>query len=519
MGFALRFLVLWNKAINFFVNLYLSVSQRGEKRKCVPPPTDELLMISATKLAELIRKKKVSCEDVVRAYINRIKEVNPLINAVVEDRFDEALKEAKSVTDYLRTTSLTEDELHKIKPLLGVPVTIKESCMVSGMSLAVGVVSRRDIKAESDGDAVARLKMTGAIPLLVSNTPELSMGFYCNNNITGTTCNPYDLSRNTGASSGGEGALLGSGASLIGIGSDLAGSVRFPAFCCGIFGHKPSPRAVSIRGHFPLPNDKKAYDYTSIGPLTRYAEDLKLVMTVLCGKQSVDLRLHEKVDLKKLRVYYMKEAPRSINNPPVQNEIKEAIDGSVKFLETSSKAKIIHECCFEEDFRDLFEISSTLMTNLNLEGCPDLFKGQNHGYYLEFLRALFGMSEITSQYAICKFQMGLSNIISNKKHFAMNEEIKRKIALELGDDGVLLYPTFHKVAPKHAAVMSEVVANVYMMPFNTLGLPATNIPCGLTPEGIPLGLQVIAGPNQDRLCLAVAEELEKCFGGWTPPRV
>lgn len=488
------------------------------ERKSVPPSKDDLLLMSATKLAELIRKKKVSSEDVVRAYINRIKEVNPLINAVVQDRFEDALKDAKGITDYLRTTSLTEEELQKIKPLLGVPVTIKESCMLSGMSLAVGVVSRRGIKAENDGEAVARLKMAGAIPLLVSNTPELTTGFYCFNNITGKTCNPYDLSRNSGGSSGGEGALIGSGSSLVGIGSDLAGSIRFPAFCCGIFGHKPSPRVIPIRGHFPSPSDKKLHDYLSIGPLTRYAEDLKLTMTVLCGKQSIELKLNDKVDLSKLRVYYMQEAPVSIISPPVQDEIKNSILESVNYLEKTSGSKVIHKCAFEEDFREIFDISSSLMTNMDLQGYPDLLKGQSHNYYLEFLKALFGQSEVTSQYINFRLQMGLKNIISDKKHFEMNDEIKRKIALELRDDGVLLYPTFHKIAPKHEAVMFELLGSVYMMPFNTLGLPATNVPCGLTSEGLPIGLQVIAAPNQDRLCLAVAEELEKCFGGWIPQK-
>ncbi|XP_045467054.1 fatty-acid amide hydrolase 2-like [Harmonia axyridis] len=517
MGVLVKILLVLARVINFFVEFWWLIFPKAEI-KSVPPPKDDLLLISATKLAELIRKKKVSSEDVIRVYINRIKEVNPLINAVVQDRFEDALKDAKGVTDYLRTTSLTEEELQKMKPLLGVPVTIKESCMLSGMSSAVGVVSRRGLKAENDGEAVARLKMAGAIPLLVSNTPELATGFCCYNNITGKTCNPYDLSRNSGGSSGGEGALIGSGSSLFGIGSDLAGSNRFPAFCCGIFGHKPSPRLIPIRGHFPFISDKKLPDYLSIGPLTRYAEDLKLSMTVLCGKQSIDLRLNDKVDLSKLRVHYMQEAPVYLISPPVQNEIKNSIIESVKYLEKTSGSKIIHKCPFEKDFRDNFDIYTSLITHLDRQEYPDLLKGQPHNYYLEFLKALLGQSEITSQYVIHSFQMGLKDIISDKKHFEINDEIKRKLTLQLRDDGVLLYPTFHKIAPKHETAIFETLGTIYMLPFNIFGLPATNVPCGLTSEGIPIGLQVIAAPYQDRLCIAVAEELEKCFGGWIPQK-
>ncbi|KAK9884492.1 hypothetical protein WA026_007334 [Henosepilachna vigintioctopunctata] len=502
------------RVLNFLLYPFLfHVPERN--RRSVSPPTDDLLKISATKLSKLIRTRKLTSQDVVKAYIKRIKEVNHLLNAVVEDRFEEALKEAESIDIFLEHTPLKEEELEDSKPLLGVPVTIKECCSISGLSQCIGTVSRIGIKSDTDGEAVRRLKDSGAIPLLVSNTPEMCIGWYCDNNVTGTTCNPYDITRNSGASSGGEGALLGSGASVIGIGSDVGGSVRFPAMCCGVFGHKPTPRFIPSKGHYPLCPDKKLLDYFTIGPLTRYAEDLKLVMSVLCGDKSEELKLRDKVDLSKLRIYVMEEIRRSAINPPVDNEIKTIIKKGAQFLERTKKSEIVEKHNFEDYFFDSFEISMSLICQL--EGSPNLLKGENQSSFVELLKALIGKSEFTIGYLTTLFFQEHKNVICNEKHSLLNAELKEKIMEKLGENGVILCPTFSSEAPKHGEIFFKYLGLSYLVIFNTLGLPATHVPCGLSSNGLPIGIQVVASPGQDRLCLAVAEELEKCFGGWIPP--
>ena len=162
---------------------------------------------------------QVKSEDVVRQYIERIKEVNHFLNAVGEDRFEDAIKEAIKADKMCLDMSL----IHLVKnyPLLGVPFTVKESCGLKGLPQYSGSIARfeKGIRAEKDCVVVEKLRAAGAIPLLVSNTPEFCMSWECYNHINGRVMNPYDSGRTSGGSSGGEGALLGCGASLFGVGS------------------------------------------------------------------------------------------------------------------------------------------------------------------------------------------------------------------------------------------------------------------------------------------------------------
>ncbi|KAK9701957.1 Amidase [Popillia japonica] len=197
-----------------------------KSKKPLPPISENLLLTSAATLATKIRHKTVTSEAVVTTFINRIKQVNPILNAVVEERFSFAIEEAKKVDHIIASDVHTTDKLKHMYPLLGIPITIKEAISVSGMSNNGGMISSR-----------------------LTNTPELSLDWECYNNVTGTTSNPYDNRRTSGASSGGEAALIASAASVIGIGSDALGSLRLPTHFCGIFAHKPTGGIVSIEGH------------------------------------------------------------------------------------------------------------------------------------------------------------------------------------------------------------------------------------------------------------------------------
>lgn len=141
---------------------------------------------------------------VVTAYIDRIQEVNPIVNAVVEDRFKEATEEAKSFDGFLRATDLSSREIKREYPLLGVPFTVKESVGVKGMKKTYGSLLRLNAKCQTDGDPVYFLKKAGGVPLLISNTPEFCISWETSNLVTGKTNNPYDTRRTCGGSSGGE---------------------------------------------------------------------------------------------------------------------------------------------------------------------------------------------------------------------------------------------------------------------------------------------------------------------------
>lgn len=185
-----------------------------------------LLEIPAIRLAQMIRTRGVRCEEVILAYVHRIQEVNPYLNAVVEERFEAALQEARQVDELLAMGAKSLGEIERETPLLGVPITVKESIAVKGMSNQGGRVYRTRQEAKEDAPIVANMKRAGAIVLAVTNTPELCLNWETYNKVTGLTKNPHNQKLSPGGSSGGEAALISSGASLIGLTSDIAGKTN-----------------------------------------------------------------------------------------------------------------------------------------------------------------------------------------------------------------------------------------------------------------------------------------------------
>src|SRR6202011_2168840 len=174
-----------------------------------------------------------------------------------------------------------------LPPLLGVPFTVKESIAVRGMPNSAGLVARQGLASEDNAPAVQRLLDAGAIALGVTNTSELTLWIESNNRVYGQTSNPYDGTRTAGGSSGGEGAAVGSGGSPFGIASDIAGSIRIPAFFCGVFGHKPSAGLVPNSGLYP-PAPGESGRMLGTGPLARRAEDLMPLLRIIAGPDGQD---------------------------------------------------------------------------------------------------------------------------------------------------------------------------------------------------------------------------------------
>ena len=199
-----------------------------------------ILALSGAHQAELIRRGEVSSAELVRVHLERIAEVNPAINAAVGVMTESAL-EAAAASDQRRRRGET------MRPLEGVPFSVKDSIQVAGCVCTAGTMGFRDhAPAERDAVLVARLRAAGAIPIARTNLPDLLFSFETDNLIFGRTNNPYDLSRTAGGSSGGESALIAACGSPFGLGSDALGSVRVPAHCCGIASIKPtSGRLVS----------------------------------------------------------------------------------------------------------------------------------------------------------------------------------------------------------------------------------------------------------------------------------
>lgn len=506
------FLVILGIVIRPFLNLVKN------KKTNLPRIEDPILLMSAKKLAQEIRNKKLTSEQIVKTYIARIKQVNPVINAVVDERFEEAVLEARNIDKYIDSHK-NPKQFEKTKPLLGVPISIKESCEAKDLSYAVGSRSRANIVATEDGDAVKNLKDAGAVILVVTNTPEFCASYETVNNVTGVTKNPYNVNKSSAGSSGGEAALLGSAGSVIGLGSDMGGSIRLPAMFNGIFGHKPTPGVVPIKGHLPGGSVKAFKTALCLGPLARYSEDLKLVLSAMAGANRITFKLDEEVNLQHVKVYFMEDSGSTMFGlNSVQKEIRRGVRDSVTHLKNTFGCEIM-DYKFT-DMKKTMEMSLSTLTNL---GSPSFF-GETDNIWKTLATEAYNLIRGKGKYywPIIMHQVFLevNFFMSNKNKDYYAEELRKlkdTLNRKLGINGVLIYPTFTSSAFYHFESAIYLPATMYLIIFNMLGFPATNIPIGLDKNGMPVGIQIIAAPKQDRLCLAVAEELEKKFGGWTPP--
>ncbi|XP_034637454.1 fatty-acid amide hydrolase 2 isoform X1 [Trachemys scripta elegans] len=491
--------------------------------RCVPPPGQPLLLLSARQLARRIRRREVKCTDVVQAYIKRIEEINPLVNAVVKARFDAALQEAHHVDKLLSEGHGDEDSLQEKFPFLGVPFTVKEAFALHGMPNTSGLVSRRNLISTSDALVVSRLKQAGAIPLGVTNCSELCMWYESSNNVYGRTNNPYDLQRIVGGSSGGEGCVLGAACSVIGVGSDIGGSIRMPAFFNGVFGHKPTTGVVPNDGQFPNALGVRT-EFLCTGPMCRYAEDLKPMLRVMAGPGVRKLKLDEKVSLEKVKFYCMEHDGGSVFVSPVDREILQAQRKVVEHLETQCGVQVQHITIHKMKYA--FQIWSAMMSSRDSDGQEaQLFTDLlgDHGKPVwplwELMKWFLGMSLHTIPAIVLALTEKLMKLNpgGNAKLVSMGHSLRTEMMNLLGTDGILLYPSHPIVAPKHYSPLGMPFNFAYTAVFNVLGLPVTQCPLGLSSEGLPLGIQVVAGLHNDHLTLAMARYLEKAFGGWVCP--
>lgn len=520
MEVGVRLLGIFLRVLNFILSPLFWLRARDQRR--LPPVTSPILLKSVCELAAAVRNGEISSEELVSTYINRVKEVNPFLNAVVEERYRAALDEAKAVDRQINEAkkSGSFEQLVKEKPLLGVPFTVKESCSLAGLSNSVGLLENAGRRATTDGTAVSLVKKSGAIPLLVSNTPELCLGWETTNLLRGNTNNPYCLNRTPGGSSGGEAALLACGASPFSVASDIAGSIRLPAAFCGVFGHKPTPGIIPIDEHIPTLSDENFPKFLTTGPMTRKADDLPLLMNIMAGDKKHLLNLDEPVNMGKLQVFYMHEATDSVALLNVDKCITNAINNAVKYLERECGCTVS-----EEKFKELEDsVEISISVFFSMKDIPNLLQDpvnpkRDKSLVMELIKFAFGGGSRSLQ--------GLSFSLINSTQLFIPEsrrgyyngkanQLREHMQRLLSDNGVMLYPVYISQAHYHNEVFFKASGVMYTMVFNILGMPATTVPMGIH-NGLPVGIQVIAGPNQDRLCLAVAKQLEIGFGGWKPP--
>ncbi len=477
----------------------------------------ELLHAPAWQLAARIRAGDVSPVTVVDAHIARIQAVNPKINALVADRFDDARREARAAEAQVRVSA----DRDALPPLLGVPCTIKEFLAVRGMPQTAGIVRRRHVVAERDATVVARLRAAGAIVLGVSNVPEGGMWMETYNPIYGRTSNPWDVTRTSGGSSGGEAALVAASASPFGLGSDIAGSIRIPSSMCGVIGHKPSDLLVPNTGHWP-DGGGESERMLATGVIGRCVRDVELVLEQIAGPdgESAAIRTlppREPDDLRGLRVVPLTRNGHVRFAPVMVNAVERAAAALA-----ARGAEVIE--LDDARWRKLFGKSlATWLAGLSSAGDAQSFSeliagGERIWLVPELLRILRGQA----RYAAAT--LGLVAIERFTKPFEKRAlakalpiaELQAGLDDVLGPRGVILHPPYSRPAPRHTRPLLTPFDAVATALFSVAGLPGTAVPVGFDEHHLPVGVQILGRRGADRLTLACARALESAFGGWVP---
>lgn len=489
------------------------------KSRVMPDP----LAMSAFELAAAIRSRSLSSREVVGAHVERARAINPGLNAIVVERYEQALAEAEAADAALERAGAAG--VSELPPLLGVPCTIKESFAYAGLPNSAGLVRRRERIATQDATSVARLREAGAICIGLTNVSELCMWMESNNRVYGRSNNPYDSRCIVGGSSGGEGAIVGAGASPFGLGADIGGSIRMPAFFCGVFGHKSTGGLVPGTGMHPL-SENAALRYLTTGPIARRATDLMPLLRILAGPDGHDSGVRElalgdpeAVDLAGLQVWMVEDDGKGA----VDVEMLDALERAGQSLARRG-AKLGRRSIPE--FGRAFELWSAAMA----EAADTPFRallGEGEPIELgrELLRWALRRSDHTLPALVLAAVEDLRPFVPSaarrRELVAQAQALRAKIEGLLrpaeGREALLLYPSHPRPAPRHFMPLLRPFGWTYTAIFNILELPVTQVPMGLSQAGLPLGVQVVGASGQDHLTIAAAIELEREHGGWVRP--
>ena len=423
---------------------------------------DEICSASATELIHAIRNRKLSAREVVDAYLARISSVNATLNAVTV------------VADDAREQARMADEIQakgeEPGPLHGLPFTVKDTFATAGLVSRVDRRIRNRQSVGRDATVVSRMKQAGAVLLAKTNCPPAGSGNDTENAVVGQTRNPCDPGRSPGGSSGGEAALIAAGGSPLGLGSDTGGGLRVPAAFCGITALKPTQGRVANTGVYNQPGgftDQR----TQIGPAARSIGDLLLALRVIDGPDYQDAGTvampvfdPEQLPLDGLTIAYFSFDPASL----VTSSVSNAVGRSAQAIARTG-AQVV-----ENRPLDL------------VGGARDLDRGWRN------MAGTRGQDVIELLHAWDQFR---TNLLQYIRYY-----------------DAILCPAVHHTAPSIGT--RDTQRFDYTVPFSLTGYPAAVVPVTQDSYGLPVAVQIISHPWREDIVLALAQHLEKEFGGW-----
>jgi amidase len=464
---------------------------------------NEIVLAPAVRQLELLRSGEISVSELAEAHICQIERLDPELNVFAD--FD---------AGRVRVEARRLEELKKPRgPLHGLPVTVKSSISTAGLRCEIGsLLHEGEIPAE-DAVVVGRLRASGALILGSTNCPEFLMAYETANLLHGRTRNPWDLARSPGGSSGGEAAGIAAGLSAGGLGSDSGGSVRVPAHFTGICSLKPTPGRIPGRGHLP-PCVGPFSTLGAIGPMARTMGDVNLLFRTLVGQDAGDpasapiaLREPGFDQLRSNTVGFFEDD----GLVPVTRETREAVNSAAAAL---GEAGFRVEPFRPRTLKKLRQLWWKFFVQCGAMFYAPEIRGREDRLspvFREFLSIAASAPPLTA-----------SELLDA---WAELDLVRAEMLAEMSRFPVLLCPVASIPAFGHGErqwmvegrPLDYLDAVRHTQWFNTLAAPAAVAPVGRSPEGLPIGVQIVARPFEDETALGVAAVVDAAFGYRPPP--
>lgn len=474
----------------------------------------------ATVLLQRMRDGSLSSLDLVEHLAERISRINPALNAIITLDLDGARIQARA-SDEARAAG------EPVGPLHGLPMTIKDSIETQGMRTTCGAPWLSDHIPDTDADAVARLRAAGAIVIGKTNLPTMAGDYQSFNPIFGTTNNPWDHTLTPGGSSGGPAAAVATGLSPLELGSDLGGSIRIPASFCGVYGLKPTFGIIPKRGHIPgPPGSLFDADIGALGPIARSAQDIDLALRVIAGPGGEDargwrLQLPEprQQGLSEYRIAAWLDEPAC----PVDDSVAAVMQDAVTQLRRAGVE-------VDEKARPAISFEETALLRIQLTAALEGLGLSDHEFDAALKRD-YGRDKpgetVEVKASRWMVQSHRDWMIADERR----QHTRRRWAEFFDDYDLLITPTSAITAFPHDQTefhARTVRVNGKLRPaWETVGwwatfvgvayLPALSVPVGNTPQGLPVGMQIVGRLLDDLTVIDFAGKVAELTGGFTAP--
>ncbi|MHA1147918.1 MAG: amidase [Promethearchaeota archaeon] len=478
---------------------------------------EDIIWMSACDMVDAIKRQDLTSEEVTEVFIERIKTLNPTINAYVTLTFDIAREAAKKADAAVKKGE-------KLGIIHGIPTSIKDEVETKGIRSTFGSVIFENYIPEEDDVAVARLKDEGMVMLGKTNTPPFGYAPITHNLIFGATKNPWDLTKTPGGSSGGAAAAAAGGLAPLNLGGDGGGSIRIPCSFCGTFGIKPTFGRVP---HMFAKLGGTAATLSQGGPLVRYVEDAALFLDVVVGPHHSDkysvpkpnYSFREKLNEtpKKLKIGYSFDLG---NIMVIDPEIKKAVlEGAEKLTQMDWKVEESNLINLKDSTKKLLGVRRPKIRS------PFLVLGTiwatSFSHILDVTRLLKKYKDKMDPTLVTMCKMGDAFSAKDIKVAELQlEMINENIAEHFKKYDVLITPATPITAVNVDNTLLDMIEiegrkvstndwTAFTYPFNMSGHPAASIPCGWHSNGLPMGMQIVGKRWDEVTVLQVAKAFEK----------